>query len=245
VACLISTATAQPAKPKAKSRAEIPAETPAENVPATKADAGRPEGFIAAKVKADAPQEIRTFFEASDQARLAAIEALVGKMEANHRKAKAAQRRRPKAEEEDPETGVASADFAGPGRAIAALLKDVGYVAPYETVPRPGEQKFLKPGLILRFGHPVRVVRVIDKDRAIITVEQQFRVPKRLNSDGREIEPFEMKRVPAVVQTSTAAMKDGAKTQIKATLHVTGTETIDGDTVYVLESLRMSDYLEE
>jgi hypothetical protein len=216
-----------------------------ENEPAAEAGAELPEGFIASRVKADAPDEIRAFFEDSDKARLAAIATLYGKIDIVERKLKAAKRRRLKADESEPPANVTEADVTGPGRAIAALLKDVGYVTPFETVLRGDESKMLKSGLILRFGHPLKVVRVIDKDRALITVEEQHRGPKRRNSAGKMIEPIELKRVPAVVQTSTAGMKDGARTLIKMTLHVTGTETIDGATVFVLEPFPVADYLEE
>lgn len=235
-ACLINGAAAQAAKTPDDPGAAVSAKLPAEDLP---------EGFVPANVKSDAPDEIRAFFETSDKTRLAAIAAHLGRIEANKAKMKAAKKRGEKSDELESATETAGADSAVHGTAVAALLKNVGYVAPFETMPRGSESRVLNPRLILRFGRPVSVARVIDKVRAGIIVEQQLRAPRRLNKAGQMIEPIELKRVQAVVKTGTARMKAGANTQITATLHVTGSEAIDGTTVFVLEPFPIADYLEE
>lgn len=231
--CLTSKATAQTA------------EKPDDNASANEAGADVPVGFVAAKVKAGAPEEIRAFFEASDKARLAAIKVHRGRIDAANATLKSAQRRRLKSDDIALAAENADADLATYGPAVAALLKDVGFVAPFETMVRGAEPRFLKLGLILRFGNPVTVVRVIDKDRAIITVEQQFWAPKRLNKAGQVIEPIASKRAQAVVKTDTTGMRNGARSQIAATLRITGTEAIDGSNVFVLEPFVIAEYIEE
>jgi hypothetical protein len=204
-----------------------------------------PDGFVAAKVKPDVPDDIRAFFEASDKARLAAIGLRSETSAGVGAKSKAAKRRARNPNQPGQLSDKTNADAAARRAVIPAIFTDRGYVAPFESSPRAAEQKVLEQGLILRFGHSVNVERVIDKDRAVIIVEERRRTAPRLNSAGQTIEPLELKRVPAVVRTDTSSMRNGGRTQIKETLRVAGRDTIDGVEVFVLEPFPVADYLEQ
>jgi hypothetical protein len=219
--------------------------TVAEKLAAKNAGPLLPKGFIVAKVKADAPDEIKAFFAASDKARLAAIAGHRQGMAATERRLKAAADRQ-KLKPEDLEDATDSADYSSGSRgaSIAALMIDVGYVPPFETIPQSGESKVLKDGLVLRFGKPIRVVRVLDDERVVIQVDEQIHAPKRPNSEGRLIEPITVQRAKAVVRISTSSMKDGARALIKEPLRVTGTDEFNGAKVFVLEPFLAAEFLD-
>jgi hypothetical protein len=219
--------------------------TVGEKLTAENVEPALPKGFIAAKVKADAPEEIKAFFAASDKARLAAIAGHRQGMAATERRLKAASGRQ-QIKPEDLEDVADSADYSlgSRGASISALMKDVGYVAPFESIPQSGESKVLIEGLILRFGRPIRVLRVIDEKRVLIQVEEQIHGPKRRNSEGRMIEPITIQRVKAVVRISASSMKEGVRTLIKEPLRVTGTDEFDGGKVFILEPFLAAEFLQ-
>ena len=105
------------------------------------------------------------------------------------------------------------------------------------------DAKMLKPGMVLRFSRPVRVVKVIDGEQAVVTVEQQF-VSKRRNKMGQEISVVENRPILALAKVKTDKMIDGKLIEIREPLHVVDQETFDGESIYVLEPFRVEDYLQ-
>ncbi|MBS0262016.1 MAG: hypothetical protein JSS02_08660 [Planctomycetes bacterium] len=232
-------------KPAAGPQAEEPAHPAAGDV-----ETGLPEGFVPAQVKDTAPEDIKEFFATSDKVRLAAIKAHWAQFEKLKAKGKAAGTRRgyqPGKEGFQEELALAAETAAGEAAtqlmAIKSLMHDVGYVVPFEAVPPAGEERILKPGLVLRLGHPIRVVRVVDANQMVILVDEQHKEPKRVNSSGKTIEPIRLKRVQAVLLAKTAGVKAGAKVPVKETLRVTGSQTVGDTELPVLEIFSLSEFL--